>query len=161
MTRQQITRRIVLGAMVAILAAPGLGVSAEDDGGYADGPTSGTGFKGYCEDNGGQFTDTEDGNLWCQWGDDSQTLCDDDGKDCHDIPYTPPAPDNPKRPTGGLEDNPSISDGGGDGSGSATGDQTSPSMDAAGDESGHGDVNTTKPGKAKGKHGKHGKHRRR
>ena len=98
MNRQQIGRRIVLGAMTVVLAVPGLGAAAEP---YAEGSTSGAGFKGYCEDGGGTFTDTEDGNLWCQWGDDSQTVCDTDGQDCYDIPYIPPASD-PRTPTGGL-----------------------------------------------------------
>jgi hypothetical protein len=98
MNRQQIGRRIVLGAMTVVLAVPGLGAAAEP---YAEGSTSGAGFEGYCEDGGGTFTDTEDGNLWCQWGDDSQTVCDTDGQDCYDIPYIPPASD-PRTPTGGL-----------------------------------------------------------
>ena len=83
MNGQQLTRRIVLGAFAVTLALPGLGAKASvDDGGYYDKAQ----FKGTCEDFGGTFTDTEDGNTWCQWDDDSQTVCDEDGQDCHDIP---------------------------------------------------------------------------
>jgi len=98
MNRQQIGRRIVLGVVTVVVAVPGLGAAAEP---YAEGSTSGAGFEGYCEDGGGNFTDTEDGNLWCQWDDDSQTVCDTDGQDCYDIPYMPPSSD-PRTPTGGL-----------------------------------------------------------
>ena len=83
MNRQQIIRRLVLGAFTVALALPGLGAAASvDDGGFYDKAQ----FKGSCEENGGTFTDTEDGNTWCQWDDDSQTVCDEDGQDCHDIP---------------------------------------------------------------------------
>jgi hypothetical protein len=85
MQRQQFTRRIVLGAFALTLALPGLGArAAEDDGGFYDKAQ----FKGTCEEFGGIFTDTQDGNTWCQWDDDSQTVCDEDGQDCHDIPRT-------------------------------------------------------------------------
>jgi hypothetical protein len=85
MERQQVRRRIVLSVVAVTLALPGLGASAaEDDGGFYDKAQ----FQGTCEDFGGIFTDTQDGNTWCQWDDGSQTVCDDDGQDCHDIPRT-------------------------------------------------------------------------
>ena len=85
MERQQVRRRIVLSVVAVALALPGLGASAaEDDGGFYDKAQ----FQGTCEDFGGIFTDTQDGNTWCQWDDGSQTVCDDDGQDCHDIPRT-------------------------------------------------------------------------
>jgi hypothetical protein len=85
MERQQVRRRIVLSVVAVALALPGLGASAaEDDGGFYDKAQ----FQGTCEDFGGIFTDTRDGNTWCQWDDGSQTVCDDDGQDCHDIPRT-------------------------------------------------------------------------
>jgi hypothetical protein len=84
---RQLTQRIVLGVFAMTLALPGLGAkAAEDDGGYYDKAQ----FQGTCEDFGGTFTDTRDGNTWCQWDDDSQTVCDDEGQDCHDIPLVRP-----------------------------------------------------------------------
>lgn len=89
MNRQQITRRMVLAAFTVALALPGLQARATvDDGGYYDQAQ----FKGHCEETGGIFTDTEDGNTWCQWDDDSQTVCDDEGQDCHDIESGHPLP---------------------------------------------------------------------
>ena len=87
MNRQQITRRLVLGAFTVALALPGFGAAAAGED-FADDIASGAQMKGICEDFGGIFTDTQDGNLWCQWDDGSQTVCDEDGKDCHDIPRT-------------------------------------------------------------------------
>jgi hypothetical protein len=85
MERQQVRRRIVLSVVAVALALPGPGARAvEDDGGFYDKAQ----FQGTCEDFGGIFTDTQDGNTWCQWDDGSQTVCDDDGQDCHDIPRT-------------------------------------------------------------------------
>ena len=147
MTRQQVTRRLVLGAVAMTLALPGLGAAAE---GYAEGPTSGAGFKGYCEDNGGIFTDTEDGNLWCQWDDDSQTLCDTNGEDCHDIAYTPPKPSGPA--LGGAP----STQGAGPGSPLLV---TAPSVGAIGSvraQDHEQDHNVSKPDK-RGKHRQHGK----
>ena len=85
MNGQQLTQRIVLGVFAVTLALPGLGAKASvEDGGFYDKAQ----FEGTCEDFGGIFTDTRDGNTWCQWDDDSQTVCDDEGQDCHDIPRT-------------------------------------------------------------------------
>jgi hypothetical protein len=90
MIKQQLLRRIVLGALAVTLALPGLEVVAEGQP-FADDIASGAQMKGICEENGGDFTDTEDGNLWCQWDDGSQTVFDTDGQDCYDIPaWTPP-----------------------------------------------------------------------
>ena len=91
MIRQQLLRRMVLGALAVTLALSGLEAVAEGQP-FADDIASGAQMKGICEENGGDFTDTEDGNLWCQWDDGSQTVCDTDGQDCYDIPaWKPPA----------------------------------------------------------------------
>lgn len=83
MNGQQVWRRMVLGAFTVALALPGLGAAATvDDGGH----DSAGQFKGFCEENGGTFIDTEDGNLWCQYADGSQEVCDADGQDCSGIP---------------------------------------------------------------------------
>jgi hypothetical protein len=126
MTRYQMTQRMILAAFAVVLVLPGREAAAES---YAEGSTSGAGFKGYCEDGGGIFTDTEDGNLWCQWDDDSQTLCDEDGQDCHDIAMT--------RPPGGRWDSPIgtvgewTADGGGADPPASQGDgTTSPAEDS-------------------------------
>jgi hypothetical protein len=170
MTRHQKIQRMILAlaAFAVVLALPGLRVAAEP---YAEGSTSGAGFKGYCEDGGGVFTDTEDGNLWCQWDDDSQTLCDEDGQDCHDIPMT--------RPPGGPWDSPIVpvgvwtADGGGGTetpapiaedtapmAGDATASDARPHLVAPDDDQNR-DQDTAKKAK-KGKHGKKGgKHRKR
>jgi hypothetical protein len=91
MNKQQMTRRLVLGGFAVALALPGFGAAAAGED-FADDIASGAQMQGICEDFGGIFTDTQDGNLWCQWDDGSQTVCDEDGKDCHDIPFTPPPP---------------------------------------------------------------------
>lgn len=83
MNRQQIIRRMVLGAFAVTLALPGFGAAATvNDGGH----DSGGEFKRFCADSGGIFIDTGDGNLWCQWGDGGQMVCDSEGQDCHGIP---------------------------------------------------------------------------
>jgi hypothetical protein len=47
--------------------------------------------------NKGTFTDTKDGNLWCQDSDGGQELCDADGQDCHYIPRAVAAAGRPGR----------------------------------------------------------------
>jgi hypothetical protein len=86
MNGQRVIRQAGLVAVAAALVLSGAGpvkAAGED---FADDIASGAQMKGICEDFGGDFTDTEDGNLWCQWDDGSQTVCDTDGKDCYDIP---------------------------------------------------------------------------
>jgi len=107
MTRQQIGPRIVLGAFAVALALPGHRVAAEVEGPF-DYPSA-EHFKGECEDGGGIFTDTQDGNLWCQVND-SQTVCSSEGDDCYDILYIPPTRD-PRRPTGALGIEPTMNGG--------------------------------------------------
>jgi hypothetical protein len=43
-------------------------------------------FRLTCLRAGGVFTDTGDGDTWCQWPDSSQTVCDANGKGCSIIP---------------------------------------------------------------------------
>ncbi|MFN8592173.1 MAG: hypothetical protein U0031_12005 [Thermomicrobiales bacterium] len=83
MNAPRLTRRFFLSALAATFATHSRVAAEGQD--FADDIASGAQMKGICEENGGNFTDTEDGNLWCQWGDGSQTVCDTDGKDCYDI----------------------------------------------------------------------------
>ena len=102
MNRQQLTRRIVLGAFAVALALPGLRAAATVEGPMDFG--SRQDFADYCENVGGDLTDTGDGNLWCQSSEETgsqQTVCDSDGNDCYTIFKTqePARPWDPHTPT--------------------------------------------------------------
>lgn len=85
MNRQQLTRQMILGAFTVALALPGFGAAAA---GHPDGDWDRryATFKEGCEADQGVYTDTEDGNTWCQWDTGAQTVCDTDGNDCHYLP---------------------------------------------------------------------------
>jgi hypothetical protein len=154
------------------LALPGFGAAAADgpqDFGNVDN------FERICVENGGIFTDTRDGNTWCQLDGGFQIVCDENGNDCYDIemqlptnPYsvdpiygiwtpvtepTPPVAEDP------IIADPDLRDGGDERDARTPDGATQKALASNDDQDQHHD--TSKKGK-KGKHGKKGgKHRKR
>jgi hypothetical protein len=90
MNRQQLTRRMILGVAVVMVASASLGtahsVSAADAKKIPD-HGSKANFKLNCEDIEGTFSEDGIGNTNCHYPTGSWTQCDENGKDCW---YTPP-----------------------------------------------------------------------
>ena len=152
MNRQQVTRRIILGAFTVALALPGMGAAAEAEEEDSDFYNRAQ-FKGHCEvDYGGIFTDTEDGNLWCQYPDGSQQVCDSNGNDCWYIPRENNDPFDPSDWGGGDEvaDEPSGTESPAPVIDSPTAPDAQPSVAAPDDDQ------DRDSGKRKGKKGKKG-----
>jgi hypothetical protein len=161
MGRLQIGRRVLLGAFALTLALPALRAAAAVEGPMDFG--SREDFEDYCENVGGTFTDTGDGNLWCQDFTGGQTVCDTNGNDCYTF-YKPPKAGDPLAPisdpvialpadTGGSEPPPPVTD-----NPTATDGQQSVTAPDSGQDQDH---KTNKKGKHGKKGKKGGKHRRR
>lgn len=162
--RQYGTRRWILGALVAMVAVAtslgtGSGASASQKA-----PDNGSreAFRLRCEVfDGGTFTDTGDGNLWCQYPDGGQTVCDSWGDDCW---YSPPPrqaePDDPFDPYNGgggeVSDDPGEAETPAPVAESPSPAGTQPSVEAPDDDQGQ----DTGKRKGKGKKGKKGGKRR-
>jgi hypothetical protein len=147
MNGRQMTRRIMLGTLAVTLALPGLRAAAAVEGPMDFG--SREDFEDYCESVGGDFTDTGDGNLWCQDFTGGQTVCDGEGNDCYTIPFMPPTSTWPE-----LGNDPLTQ--GGDAAPPEAGNPNPPGATAPDDNLDHGD---TTGAKGKGKHHKHHKHK--
>lgn len=170
--------RLVVAAAVAALVLTGLGakgaVAEQSGGGYK----SAADFKWFCERFGGVFTDTGDGNLWCQWENGEQTVCDSNGQDCH--VFFEPQPVSPwgdigptdgvltpvTEPLAPVADSPTIADpepSAGDGVVNDPTPAAAKQLALAPDDAPEQDGATSKKGKGKkDKHGKKGdKHRKR
>ena len=147
MNGRQMTRRIMLGTLAVTLALPGLRAAAAVEGPMDFG--SREDFEDYCETVGGDFTDTGDGNLWCQDFTGGQTVCDGEGNDCYTIPFMPPTSTWPD-----LSNDPLTQ--GGDAAPPEAGNPNPPGATAPDDSLDHGD---TTGAKGKGKHHKHHKHK--
>jgi hypothetical protein len=90
--------RLAALALTALLLA-GLGAEGVAAADKASDYTSRDGMKSHCEHHGGTFTDTKDGNLWCQYPNGHLIVCDENGQDCW---YARPrGPDLPEAPTTG------------------------------------------------------------
>jgi hypothetical protein len=94
-----------IGRLAAVLAVAliltGLGAKITDASVVTKWPDPGSKaqFKSECELLGGTFTDTGDGNTWCQTPDGQQIVCDANGQDCHHI--SRPNPQDPDGPGDG------------------------------------------------------------
>ena len=161
MMRQQVTRRIILGAFTVALLLPASAAGAapvfgpDDFGSRKD-------FEDHCDTAGGTVIDTEDGNLWCHRSNGVQTVCDSEGNDCYTIHSEDQEPSSPWGPTGPTDGVGPV-DGGTNPAPPVT-DPSAPEGDsptASDPEPRDGDAGLDEPTqdhtKGKGKKGKHGK----
>jgi hypothetical protein len=160
-TMRNMGRLAAVVAVALVLTGLGATVAGAKVTKYPD-PGSKAQFQWECELLGGTFTDTGDGNTWCQTPDGKQILCDANGRDCHHISRpNPQGPDGPLDLGGGsvVGDSPANAQEGANSPTVASPDApgASPSVTAADDD--HEPKAKAKSKKGK-KHGRGGKVRK-